>query len=848
MRRWTVTDAPWPSQHSQILLPVINASKPLPSTSPPQDLWSVDRLEDLFGAGTPQQQQVKARRFSEQDIKTRSARASLPPAHKHKKAAASYPIYSPNSQPVQLGFSATPPFLPWGLSQTMDSRLHSRPGSSSSVSTRSSWESRHKSPLSISSSIDYDSRSTSQESLVSSNSSHDGLRGHALPPGIRGYTESLTPTARYGERKTQTLLTPRRLSRGPPNPTAQTFAKKYKPRLLGEGFKKLPEEILLGILAELKKSHLHPASLSCQTCWMRDVTSLGMSCKKWWGAARTALYEDIQLIGCDSALHTKKKMKMKYGTRLTLLRRTLRSRPDLAEYVKSLKIPTMPDAAKTKTEQEGYMDLVASVVMACPNLERLPGFYPSYNHEYTRFVHALSTRKKLQERVWMISGSASQRQYRYNLTEDSEFLKPVAVPSFLLPEQCIDFLNFHSNWTHLQTLVMHCNTDGTMNSALFTDIFARLPSLENLHISSFSPYAFDDNTLLSLPSLKSLRLESLPGVTDHGLSNFASPARTDRLKSLTLIGLPMLSLPVLARLFSHLKSLTHFKISQAPSPCLPIGTDIFLHPYLASPTMEYIHWEFTNPDDNKATEILSKSITFSGFPALKTIRAPTDFEGSLQKLCKPRDRIELSGDKYRNIGMQPHNGIPSSQSMPSLPSPTRSTFSEKHGRTASFNSSFVKSPTRSAFSLNLDHTVGAKVGGDTDEREQGMSLAMSRRMAQQRIDAATQKPQFHIIVWDEDGNFQERHAVGGFLGQIQSKISYVLKPDLEGLDESLMGVEALLDNSEERNVRDGCTGTWNLDLSGPAKTGLGNAGKKGKERWWHSERGRWRNVQVGGLF
>ncbi|KAF4630246.1 hypothetical protein G7Y89_g7897 [Cudoniella acicularis] len=668
------------SLHSQILLPLVSATKaPAPSThhSSSKDFWSVDSLGEQFGAGTPQQKQVKAaattRRFSDQDIKTRSARASLPLAHKHKKSAASYPIYSPNSQTVLSGFSPTPPFLPFGL-QDMDPRLNSRPGSSSSISTKSSFGSRHKSPLSISSSVDYDSRATSQESLLSSNTSIDDLRVHDQAGGIWSLKEPIIPA----------------------------FA------------------------------------------------------------------------------------------------RTLRSRPDLAEYVKSLKVPAMPDTAKTQKEQDGYMDLVASVIMACPNLERLPGFYPSYNHEYSRFVHALSSRKKLQERVWMISRSPLQRTYRYNVTENSDFLAPVLVPNFLLPEQCVEFLSFHTNWTHLQTLVMHCNPDGTMNSSLFTDIFKYLPSLENLHLSSFPATDFNDTTLLSLPSLKSLRLENLAGLTDHGLSNFASPARTDRLKSLTLISLSMLSLPVLARLFSHLKSLTHFKISQGPSPSLPIGTEIFLHPYLASSTLENIHWEFTNANDEKATDILSKSIAFSGFPALKTIRAPTDFQGALQKLCKPRDRIELPGDKYRNIGLQPHNGIPSSQSMPSLPSPTRSTFSLGHGRAGSVNSNIGKSPTRSAFSLNIEST--STKNNEPASHEKGMGLSMARRLAQQRIDAATQKPQFHIIIWDEDGQFLERHAVGGFIGQVQSKISYVLKPDLDGSDESFMGVEALLDGTEETNI------------------------------------------------
>lgn len=58
-----------------------------------------------------------------------------------------------------------------------------------------------------------------------------------------------------------------------------------------------------------------------------------------------------------------------------------------------------------------------------------------------------------------------------------------------------------------------------------------------------------------------------------------------------------------------------------------------------------------------------------------------------------------------------------------------------------------------------------------------------------------------------------------------------------------MGVEALLDSGGEE-ARDGCRGAWNLDLGGR----VGTAGKKEKDRWRHTERGRWRGVDIGLLF
>jgi hypothetical protein len=121
-------------------------------------------------------------------------------------------------------------------------------------------------------------------------------------------------------------------------------------------------------------------------------------------------------------------------------------------------------------------------------------------------------------------------------------------------------------------------------------------------------------------------------------------------------------------------------------------------------------------------------------------------------------------------------------------------------------------------------------------------------MAQQRIDHASTQPKFHIIIWDGNGQFVERYAVGGFMGMIESKVQYSLKPDVDGMDESIVhveGVGGLLDAGEEMNSKDGCTGSWNLEAGTKGK----NGGKgQGKDRWWHSERGRWRELPLEKFF
>jgi len=188
--------------------------------------------------------------------------------------------------------------------------LYSRP-----VTSPSSSESKHKSPLSISSSVDYDyaSSRTSEDSFFSNpNIRTTELSKSRIPfrPGLSMGDNAFVSEpvhsshANYGNGQQQPTWA--QVQR--PSPAQAGFRFRYSPRVPGETFRKLPEEILLVILEELKTSHLQVGSLSCSTCLMRDLVNLGLSCQKWWNAAKVVLYEDIQLNGCDSVLYAKKKV------------------------------------------------------------------------------------------------------------------------------------------------------------------------------------------------------------------------------------------------------------------------------------------------------------------------------------------------------------------------------------------------------------------------------------------------------------------------------------------------------------------------------------------------------------
>jgi len=223
------------------------------------------------------------------------------------------------------------------------------------------------------------------------------------------------------------------------------------------------------------------------------------------------------------------------------------------------------------------------------------------------------------------------------------------------------------------------------------------------------------------------------------------------------------------------------------------------------------------------------------------------------------------------VGVGP---VARSQTMPNLSSsPGRSSiFAGGHRFSESMDSSGpanVKmkgksSPTRSStVSFLTDHDSAISIGPEDHllpPKSSGpMSLATARVMAQHRAELALNSPQFHIIVWDEGGSFMERFEVGTFMGKIESKIYYDMRPDVEGSDIAIVGVKGekgLLDgrgeeltSSNGREGEQGCAGMCWAERGGKDKRrkSVSYSGK-GKDRWWHTERGRWSELPLERFF
>lgn len=561
-------------------------------------------------------------------------------------------------------------------------------------------------------------------------------------------------------------------------------------------------------------------------------------------------YEDIQLVGSEN-LYWKKKYKLGDGARLTLLRRTLRRTPQIGAIVHSLKVPAQPGSMGT----ESYHNLVASVIMACPNLERLAGFYPPYTGAFNRLFQALSTRQRLKQMDWIVEPSPVQRHSRSRSASSANIANILSKRSTGTTQSSsagkgnTSFLEYHNNWMYLKSLSIHCQPGAILPpDALSASTFSRLPALQHLYLSNLTPSVCNDATLMNLPPLQTLSLSNLPGITSMGLSSFVARSAGQPITQLTLRNMDLCSLPVLARLLANLPKLRTLNIVQALPPVLPRDEVIWLFPYLASKTLRKLHWDITSAKPtspaSEADHILTRSIAAHGFPALRVVRALNDGDGIFQALCRPRSRIDLPTDRFR----LPAQGFGSRPSLSSDGTQPGTSGGGRPSLSSSSSGGSLKKSSSSSSTSSSSSGVSPISPLDLTGRRSGSDLVAARLAAQSRIEAAYRAPKVLVNVVDEDGTVNEKFGIGGHIGTVGSKINYHLMPDEGALEESggLVEVADMINGCGENitpgpdgSAPEGCTGKWNT-WSG----NLMGADRKERERWYHTERGRWRPVKL----
>jgi len=433
-------------------------------------------------------------------------------------------------------------------------------------------------------------------------------------------------------------------------------------------WKKLPARILNLVLEQLRRIHLGPNSTSCTTCYMRDLASVQMTCKAWFSDAQRHLYTNIEIVGDDDT-SILQKWRLTRAARLIRLRSTLRSKHLLASLVKTIHVPDphiplyLPNDYPNP-EYDAYLCTLASVIMTCPNLEALTGFIPFYNHTFDRLTHALSTRTKLRQHVWIIAEND-------DVSARSQEQLP---PGLLDVHQVYQFTHYHDRWTNLETLMLCSPASlGVIEHDLFIHILNSLPSLQNLCISTFDADDFHDKTLLSLPRIQRLRLEECNGITEHGLMRWAASPVAFQVKELSLLHQNIVHLSTLSKVLASLSHLTRFTIWQIDiAPSFTHGEErVTLQPTLASPSLVFLHWDFHCREDQgpgqnlrsgtrtsntlhsarllSANAHLALSIQHDGFPRLALLRAPRDTApyGALQSVClpNPENNFFVSDDR-----------------------------------------------------------------------------------------------------------------------------------------------------------------------------------------------------------
>lgn len=471
--------------------------------------------------------------------------------------------------------------------------------------------------------------------------------------------------------------------------------------------------------------------------------------------------------------------------------------------VRELHVPDCQTLYQNATiEREEIVNLVASLVMACPNLERLVGFHIPYTHSFDRLSHALSTRTALKERLWYFA----DKDFEVDEDDDDDPTQGYYHEACDKTEQ---FLNLNSSHFGLTTLALHQEEAQTANQLTFRAIIGTLrqfPTLRHLSLSGLSSTSFSNVTLNALPPyLQSLRLENLPGINDKGLQRFATSHAATLLESITLINLEISHIATISNfLCSRLALLKRFTLAQHRAPTLPPGADATV---FAGPTLTYIHWElrsqagppptllspFSTPTQTSfpfindepisclATLVLATSIADGHFPSLRRIRAPHDPQGTLQALCKPLATALIPSDATI------FTTLPRlSELQPSLIRTSVYTKSEL-ATTVSLKDFLTTAPpdTRTD-SIMGSPMIACRMSFNDDGLYKRpvetpliatLTPARSRLAAQSRILAARKQTLMEFQVTDPAGDLRVEKAINGYLGDLRSRITYILRPD-----------------------------------------------------------------------
>lgn len=479
-------------------------------------------------------------------------------------------------------------------------------------------------------------------------------------------------------------------------------------------FAQLPVEILDCILGHLASSYFSSSPCNVQA-FRSDLTSLCLTNRQLHNVAQDHLYREVWLP--SHAFPKRKLLRFHRPTsRLEQLLRTLRENDHLADLVRCIRVgfslANMLDTEITDPhhipDHSSAMNTLCKIIQRCRKLEHFLGYAPNTVEHAAELYTSLDLCPNLKSHILRLSTDWQR---------SSSFNRPGP------------FVSSFANWTQLHTLVvvehgLHCS----LPPGTITSLLQKLPALQHLSLSRLSSSDFHNGTLLMLPPLKSLRLDTLHGITDQGLRLLADSRTALSLQNLSLCRLELTSLRTIHALLSEISNLRRFTLHQNTSPELSqMETVATTNVTLSSASLEYLHWDILAPGHGRT--LLANSIASGRFPNLRTVRVPCDFDGAIQSLCRPIAYQPLTAEDMQTLEI--------------------------------FESQWAYS----------------------------RSLLASQIKAQIRIRQSRQEPSINVVVQDEDSTVQHEHFIGSYLGNIASPITYTLDPAIGGTSAALADMQ-----------------------------------------------------------
>ncbi|RMZ71430.1 cyclin domain F-box [Pyrenophora seminiperda CCB06] len=583
------------------------------------------------------------------------------------------------------------------------------------------------------------------------------------------------------------------------------------------------------IVAQLEQIYMHNNDdQACPSCYLRDLHSLTRTSRVWSRAANATLYTK-PLVFTNKEHGKLPKLNINGTSRLKLLRKTLRENVGLGRRVRELHVFDFQALyLNASIEREEIANAVASLVMACPSLERLVGFHTPFAHGFDRLSYALSTRTCLKERVWMLTDR--KEEYGEYYGEDDEWLLRTGHFVREKSDPTDDFLDLNSKHRFLAALVLDQEPDPSstpLNYRAVVGAFKGFPYLRNLSVSGLAETSFTNMALHAIPdNLQALRLEDLPGVTEKGIQRFAASPQAISIKKLALIDMGISSLVTVADILSpHFASLQRFTLVQDAAPTLDGARCM---PQLRSHSLRYLHWELrceasplpaltlpasvnsstwsppfaTTPEPLPciATSLLADAIKSHALPSLTRIRIPHDPQGTIQALCKPLATALLPSDtaKFANaLRPAPPNPITNAYTVHLDEPSTPATPWAKHFSYTIMSMStgtLLRVDSKSTSPLSSAFSSASAASNSAAEAEFALTPLRSRLAAQSRILLARKEAKMRFCIFDPEGKKRLDKTVGDYVGRVGSKIEYCVRPD-EGLGEQsewITGIDDLL--------------------------------------------------------